>query len=456
MNQGISRREWLGIVALMSRGCRPTDAEDASVDAAASDTTGASDATGRTDALESDGADTAPDAQELPPIAALDRVMNEFMSARAIPGGSLAIVRNRRLVYTRGYGQADVDSGALVGPDSLFRIASLSKPFTAVAAMKLVERGQLDLNARAFEMLGITPFVPPGRSMDPRVMSITVRQLLQHLGGWDRSRTADPLFQLRVIAGALSVASPPSPSDIIRYQLGQPLDFDPGARFAYSNFGYCVLGRIIERVSGMPYAEFVRREVLQPAGITRMRQGASLVDGRVDGEVTYYTSSNGTATSVFDDQPGVFRIPYGAFSLAALDSVGGWIASAVDLARFAAALDDRDHSPILARASFDAMYALPDAPAWRNADGTASPYHYGCGWLVRPATATTANCWHDGSLPGTFSYLVRLANGFSWAALFNLRSDDTALPNDAIDGAMNTAIASVAAWPSADLFSNHP
>ena len=80
---------------------------------------------------------------------------------------------------------------------------------------------------------------------------ITTRHLLQHTGGWDRDKSFDPMFRPREISRTLGVASPPGPRDILRYRLGQPFEFDPGTRYAYSNFGYCVLGRVIEKVTGV-------------------------------------------------------------------------------------------------------------------------------------------------------------------------------------------------------------
>ena len=94
--------------------------------------------------------------------------------------------------------------------------------------------------------------------------------------------------------------------NVIRYMLSRPLDFDPGTRYAYSNFGYCVLGRLIEKLSGVAYEKFVQEKVLAPAGIKRMRLGASLDGKQAPGEVRYYTRSNEMADNVFPDGPRKF------------------------------------------------------------------------------------------------------------------------------------------------------
>lgn len=385
--------------------------------------------------------------------AAFDREMEAFMSARGVPGGALAVVKDRRLVYARGYGWANREAKIPVQPDSLFRIASISKPITAVAVLKLVEDGKLSLDAKAFPRLGIQPAVQSLVDPEPRLRDITIRQLLQHTGGWDRDKSFDPMFRSERIARANLTPPPATPADVIRYMLSRPLDFDPGARYAYSNFGYCVLGRLIEKASGQAYETFVREKILAPAGIRRMQIGASLDDRQAPGEVRYYPNDTAEADNVFPGEPRRVPWPYGGFHLEAMDAHGGWLASAVDLARFAAALDDPARSPVLQRESFTEMYAPPAPPASRRADGTLESSFYGCGWMVRPVgTEGRANYWHSGSLPGTNTLLVRLANGLSWAALFNQRSEDKKLPDTAIDAALHRAAAAVTEWPKHDLF----
>jgi N-acyl-D-amino-acid deacylase len=379
---------------------------------------------------------------------AFDEQINLFMQARKIPGGTLAVIKDRRLVYARAYGFADVEKKKPTRPDSLFRIASISKPFTAVAVLKLVAAGRLEMDAPAFALLHLEPL--PGMQVDPRLQRITVRHLLHHTAGWDRDQSGDPMFMSKKIALANGEAPPANQHAIIRYMLGQPLDFDPGARYAYSNFGYCVLGRIIEKISGQGYAPFVQKEVLAPIGIRRMRQGISRASGRADGEVKYYMPERN-----LDD--GESRTePYTGFCLEAMDSHGAWLASAVDLVRFAAALDDPARTSWLAPEARRLIYEPPAPPVSRKADGSLLPVYYACGWDVRPVGRDgRANYWHNGSLPGTFTLLVRRYDGLGWAALFNQRSSDPKMPDTAIDGALHRAADAVAEWPSHDLFGNY-
>ncbi|HWN96177.1 MAG TPA: serine hydrolase domain-containing protein [Methylomirabilota bacterium] len=384
---------------------------------------------------------------------AFDHEMKSFMEARHVPGGALAVVKDRRLVYARGYGWADRDAKTPVKPDSLFRIASISKPITGVAVMKLIEDGKLSLDTRAFPLLNMQPAVMSFRDPEPRLRDITIRQLLQHTSGWDRDKSFDPMFRPERIARATNTPPPATPVNVIRYMLSRELDFDPGTRYAYSNFGYCVLGRVIESVTGASYEQFVQNKILAPIGIKRMRIGASLEGKQARSEVRYYTSHNTQSQNVFSVEPQQVPQPYGGFHLEAMDAHGGWIASAVDLARFATALDDPKRSPLKTE-TFATMYAPPPAPVSRKTDGSLESSYYGCGWLVRPVgNDGKANYWHNGSLPGTNTWLVRRWDGLTWAMLFNQRSEDKGLPDNAIDSALHRAAAAVTKWPAHDLFS---
>ncbi len=381
----------------------------------------------------------------VPGMANVDVVIASLMSRWDIPGGAVAIVKDGRLVYARGFGYADTLARETVAPDALFRIASVSKPLTAAAVLKLVEQNRLSLDAPAFVLLpDLAPL--PGATVDPRLASVTVRHLLAHAGGWDRDQTFDPMFRSTQIAAAAGTSAPADVSTVIRYMRGVPLDFAPGTRYAYSNFGYAVLGRIVERVSGRSYEQFVQEAVLAPAGARRMRLGRSLETGRLPGEVRYYDRR--TLGSVFAAGGPAVPAPYGGFNVEAMDAHGGWVGSTVDLLRFATAVDRSTTRPdVLAAATIDLMTAPPPAPLWQG-----SAIHYGLGWLVRPAQG---NWWHGGSLPGTASLLVRSGAGLSWAVLFNARDMRPASAFESeIDGAMWQAVNGVTAWPAHDLFAS--
>ncbi|HYG75720.1 MAG TPA: serine hydrolase domain-containing protein [Planctomycetota bacterium] len=383
-----------------------------------------------------------------PALQPLDNLMVDFVTQYKVPGASLAVTKDNRLVYARGFGCADEATGECVQPQSLFRIASISKPVTAAAIFKLVELGKLSLDAKVFSLL---PLTRNKEFADPRLHDITVLHLLQHRGGWDREKSGDPMFKARHIAASLKIESPPGPADIITYMTGMKLDFAPGERYAYSNFGYCLLGRVIEEVSKQPYDVFVREKILAPIGIRRMQLGRTLLDNRVPGEVKYVAAGSGDC--VFGSPAKKVPLPYGVFCVEAMDAHGGWVATAAELTRFANALEPTYSTPLLNAASLSAMFARPPGAAGHTEAGEPKKVFYACGWSVRKVKGETLeNHWHNGALAGTSTLLVRRHDGLSWAVLFNTRSS----PKDGdlsalIDPRMHQAVDQVKDWPTGDL-----
>ena len=393
-----------------------------------------------------------------PGMASYDRIIPALMREYHIPGGAVAVVRDGKLVFAHGYGWADVEDGVAVQPDALFRVASLSKPITAVAVLLLDQEGRLDLGDRAFGYLAdLEP--PLGRTRDPLLGFITIEQILQHSGGWDRDRTFDPMFLPQRAADAVGAPAPASAETVIRYMLGQPLQFEPGSRYAYSNFGYAVLGRIIERVTGTSYGEWVQQNVLAAAGAHHMRLGRTRLADAAPGEVRYYAVPGQplayrTSQSVFPGE-GAVPEPYGGFYVEAMDAHGGWVSSTVDYLRFLLSVDGRPEQPDLLSAS--TIQSMTARPSPVNATWKDTAYWYAMGWLVRPSNAD-ANWWHNGSLPGTTTLVVRAWNGLAWAAFFNARTETAG--GDAfaaaLDAALWTASQEVTSWPTTDLFPDFP
>ena len=390
-----------------------------------------------------------------PDLEVYDQMMHEFVREHRVPGGSIAIVDQDRLVYARGFGYADLATGERVEPTSLFRIASISKPITAVAILQLVEQGKLKLEDNVLDVLDFESAIEAaGEDFDERLRQITVRHLLQHRGGWDREESFDAMFQSVRFADQLGTPSPASPEVVIKAMLSQRLDFDPGHRYAYSNFGYCLLGRVIEQLTGVTYEAYVQQQVLAPIGVKTMRIGATRLQARAKHEVRYYQP--GTGRSVFRTDLGEkVPWPYGAWYLEAMDSHGGWIASAVDLARFVAAFDDPDDCPILSRESIEMMYARPPGLAGHDESGQPKDVYYSLGWLCRDLGSGKVNYWHTGSLNGTATILIRRHDGRNMIALMNCRVSPAAKHlGRAIDRHLQKATNQVERWPEIDRFSD--
>ena len=325
---------------------------------------------------------------------------NGFRKEFSIPGLSVAIARTGRLVYAEGFG--DADAGVLVRPPHLFRIASVSKPITSVAIFTLIEQGRLNLSDRVFGADGILAGQYGHRPYKPYVEDITIEHLLTHTcGGWQNDGN-DPMFKNPQM----------NHQQLISWTLdNQPLANPPGAKHSYSNFGYCVLGRVIEKITRQTYANYVSAAVLGRCGITGMRVAGNTKAQRVPNEVAYFPDGN----------------PYG-MNVTRMDSHGGWIASATDLVRFALHVDgfsaERD---ILKPETIRTM----TAPSAVNRS-------YAKGWAI-----TGRNWWHNGSLPGTTSIMVRTGSGFCWAALANARHGDS---GGALDRLVWTMVGAVKSW----------
>jgi N-acyl-D-amino-acid deacylase len=370
-----------------------------------------------------------------PGLGAFDTTITGLMSKWSIPGAALAITNNGHLIFAHGYGMADVEDRQPVQPDSLFRIASITKPFTAAATLKLIEQGMLTLNTPAFSLLSdLTP--APGATVDWRLSQITIQELLTHTGGWDRNIAGDPPFDFLVTAAQDFNATPPATPDLlIRYMMGKPLQYDPGTTTAYSNFGYIVLGAIIQRVSGMSYADYVTKYILTPAGIYRMQPGASLLSGRLPDEVKYYDYPGAPlVSSAFPPVGAMVPEVYGGFSTELMLANGGWIADTMDLLRYADNMNGQLTPGI-----------LQHPPS--GFSGYVPPVGSGWGW------------YFEGSLPGT-STILHLDTGYqingkvTYAVLFNTRQSGAPSPDilaDA-DSQLLQVANGINLWPAGDLF----
>ncbi len=414
---------------------------------------------------------------EVSDMAGLDTAVVEIMMEWELPGASLAVTQDGRLVYARGYGAADKDNEVMVEPDMRFRIASISKTVTAVAIMQLVEQGLISLEDSAFEILDWEPF--DAMEVNEQIYDKTIAHLLAHRGGWGRDETGDPMFEPVEIARELGIDPPVDQYDIIRYMMDKPLDFEPGSQYSYSNVGTSILGRVIEQVTGMSYEEYIFG-MFEGTGVHTIEVGRSLEP--LDNEVRYYHHSGATASSVFTGEQ--VRPPYGGFYLEAFDAAAGLIASAPDLAKYASSLMPESGRPqLLQPETVDKMvdnYFADEVPAsLQPGDETAAKKgpvplssssmqrtpriaeedevvdaYYALGWNVLHTAQGEEYWFHDGSLDGTSTLLVVAPNGITWALLYNSRPpfDQTGeLTQDIFNGIQGT-LAGIETYPEHDFF----
>jgi N-acyl-D-amino-acid deacylase len=285
------------------------------------------------------------------------------------------------------------------------------KPITAAAIRQLIDQGLLNADDRVFclpqSTLPCLLTISPVGTPDARAEDITVQHLLDHEGGWDRRVSGDPMFASIQIANQLGIPSPPEKLDIARYMLGRPLDHTPGTVDAYSNFGYMLLGLIIEDVMGRSYTEHIQQALFAPLGVpsSEIELGRSLPAFRNPREPWY--ADPGTTSSVFD---ATLTVPWpdGGFHLEVMDAHGGLIASTRTILHFLQTF-------------------------WISGE---------------PRTTDMRNYWFFGSLPGTHTLARQRPDGVNIVALFNQRVDSSGLDYFIIRELLDDAADSVTVWPN--------
>jgi CubicO group peptidase (beta-lactamase class C family) len=338
--------------------------------------------------------------------AGMSNLARAFMQSYAMPGLSVAVGRAGVILYEDAFGWADRERREAVSPTHLFRIASVTKPITSVALFSLIEEGRIRLTDKIFGPGALTG-TDYGDRYHPWVDQITVEDLLTHTSGGWANDAADPMFTNLEMNQAHLIES------TLR---NRPLDQPPGRHYAYSNFGYCVLGRVIERITRQNYAIYVRDSVLKRCGITDMTIAGNTLAQRHPGEVKYYDQQDE-------------REPY-AMDVARMDSHGGWIARPRDLVHFLMHVSGFASPTILEPQSIRTMTTA----------SAANP-EYAKGWSVNKLD----NWWHNGSLPGTSTIAVRTHGGLCWAALGNGRRSNAPLDRD-LDNLIWNMVRQVKSW----------
>ena len=371
----------------------------------------------------------------------MDHIISTFQEKWGIKGISVAITKDGRLVYAKGFGFADEKNGEQVNPHHLFRLASVSKLITAIAIMQLNENGKLDLDGPVFGPEGILNDSIYRNFSDPRIEKITVRHLLTHTAGWSR-RGGDPMFQPHLVARKMKTGLPVTNEETIQYVLAKKLNNDPGSKYSYSNVGYVILGKVIEKISRMAYEDYVKINILYPLEIWDMQLGRSFYDEKAANEVTYYENrSYGKVLAYNSNHDLVTRI-YGGSDIKSLGAAGGWISSPAGLLKLVAAIDGFDTKPdILKPESIRIMTSK------ENDEGQP------IGWKGSDSYGTW---WRTGTLTGMSVLVARQKNGINWIVALN----STTVKKSHIHGEtfrmMTGALSKVKTWPQYDLFNNYP
>mgnify|MGYP001777534559 CR=1 FL=1 len=366
---------------------------------------------------------------------AMDAYIERFMKRWEIKGGSLAVMKDGRLIYSKGYGWADEEKGEKMSPGNIFRVASLSKLITATAIMQLCERKVLSLDDRVFGDGGILD-CPRFRDIrDRRIKDITVEQLLRHKAGFTMHK-GDPLFTTREIIIWEKLDTVPDMDRVIQYALSERLGYTPGQGYRYSNLGYLILTKIIEVCSGTEYEEYCQENILHPAGCYDMHLARNLYEDRYPNEVRYYETHDATPVPAFDNSGDSLYRSYGGSNIEGLLGAGGWVASPSEFVRFVASIDGDPSVPdVISETSVRTMTADRVRPI---------------GWV----RAGAGKDWtRTGTLAGTSAMLTKQADGYIWMFVTNTSSWKGSRFTRYIDRMYRTASARIDSWPKEDLFS---
>ncbi|HTF80351.1 MAG TPA: serine hydrolase, partial [Cytophagales bacterium] len=342
-------------------------------------------------------------------MAKIDNAVNNYRTAQNVNGVSLAITKNGRLVFAKGYGYANPSTGEILSPNHSLRIMSISKSATSVGILTLVQAGKLSLNQLVFGPNGILGTKYPTPVGKEKLNSIRVRHLLTHTSGlrtcngeavfWDQTKTPDNAMSVLLASPTL-------------------IKNDAGVVYEYSNTGFFILERIIEQVSGLKYESYIRTNVLAKSGI-----GSTMYVGQASGNIK-------AGESTYN--------PMHNMNLQLWAGFGGWVARPIDLLKFLNRVDGQaTPSDIITASTHTTMTT-----------GTTQNPNYALGWVVSGSLQN-----HNGCFGGSSSFLVERGNGISYAIILN----STPTNGDCSGGlknALDVALSQVVAFPSYNLFDN--
>jgi CubicO group peptidase (beta-lactamase class C family) len=362
----------------------------------------------------------------VPELAPLESAMTNYLATHQFEAGTLALMHGSKLVFRQGYGWRDSNFTTVIHPDNLFRLASVSKMLTESAIYKLVDAGKITTSTLVYSYLGIPPW--GGTLGDSRISAITVQNLLDHTGGWDNtfSPVGDAVFSTIEISTQMGLNYPAAPTNVISWMFSKPLDHAPGTTYAYSNLGYQILGRVVEKASGKSYINYIQQDLLGSAvitnalGFTNVIQSRSRPSDLGPWEIWYGEPPQSLESSAVDFPTNLqVRDIDGGLYYESFDSFGGVSASAIGLCH----------------------YLL----------------NYFEGGHVRPAGGNYGwNLTFFGSLPGATAVLYQnisqtatATNGLEFAALFNERTGATpGQDNSEALTAILSASNSITSWPA--------
>ncbi len=375
-------------------------------------------------------------------LAEINAAVDGYLTEHSLPGLSLAIMREGRLVYARGFGFANTATGEQADPLHRWRIASTSKTVCAVATLRALEDSPTwSLDSKCFgpgALFGNDFGNIVSNPYSTNEKKITIRHLLNMTAGWDDD---SPLwFNDNVLLGTNHAA-------IIGFRLDNNNPFwAPGTHARYNNFNYAVAARVPEKITGLSFEDYCEREIFTPCGMTAMGVGGRTAANRLSGEVAYYE--------------GTYYGPPEAVWPARMDGSTAWVARPMELLLMARRIDGNPrHRDIIGGYALSQMRLANGQP---DANNNASSY--GMGWY--PSTRHGQTWWqHNGSMAGTQAILCISEDG-SQAFAYATNSVDSSdrfsnqfrnLVLDQMNEVQTTPVepGQSSAWPEIDLFNKY-
>ena len=365
-----------------------------------------------------------------------DRDVEYFMRYWGIKGGSFALMYKDSLIYAKGYGYANIKDSIECDVNHIFRVASVSKLITATSVMKLYEQGKLSLDSQVFGEKGILNDSIFLNLKNKNLEKINVEHLLRHTAGFS-SPIGDPAFNPVGVARVLDKELPLTVDDMVIYASRNRLRTIPGGSYNYSNLGYIVLSKIIEKVSGLNYETYVKDSILAPIGCYDMYLGRNYSKNRAVNEVAYYEVKEAEPVAAYDGSGKLTMKSNGGNDVTLLSGAGGWIASPVELLKFVSTINNCSvKEDILKPETIRLMtqYSKKNKPI---------------GW----ASITSNGEWHrSGSMAGTSALIKRQNDGYTWVFISNSSSWNGPYLSRYMSSRITRAFNRVKEWPKRDMF----
>ena len=358
------------------------------------------------------------DGEGIPQFAELEEQTLAFMKANQMPALSVAVSLEGKILYQRSFGYSDLEKRTNIKVGQPMRISSLSHLITTIAVLKLVEQGKLKLDQPVYPLLGLEPWKKV--SVDARSSNMTVLLLLRESSGYDNNQVIEPGLKPRFLANTMKSDGMPTPQQAIQYMMSQPLSYAPGEKNSTSFYNYFLLGRVVEKVTGDSYEKYVLDNVAKPLGLNSLTMSRTDPAKRSGNEVKNELRSGEWFSKLGGADAGKrVQLNDGGHCFELMDASNGWMASAGDMLRLAAAIQ-ASPSPILSDSAKVLLIAKPPHIAEKEAmDKKPVAVWRGCSVFCQKTSGGITFFRHTSSICTSAGLSCQSSRGLSYCYIFN-------------------------------------